>query len=362
MRGIGPIVSIGGHAIILFWGLISFAPEPLESDFVEALPVEFVTIADVTDLTKGVKTAKKVIDSEETVEKPDIVSKAISKAPGPAEKPVETPDPVPVPVPDVAKKPVEARPPEPTPEPAPPEPKPEEAAKPEPPAPKAEPKPVEAAKPEPAKPEPPKPVEVARAPDLLADLIEKTPEKTPEKAPEKPVEPKPVEKKAEAKAEPEPVEQKTEAPPPATPAPRLNPRPKVKTAAVAPELLDKRKPATNTGGQPEKAASLGTSTGSVGAKLTQTELDGLRDAIQRCWSLPPGYSAGRDFQAKVRTRLSKDGRVEGRIDVVSVTGFDGGPPILIRNAVKVAIEKCQPYKLPSNKFAEWQNLEVTFYP
>jgi len=145
MRGIGPLVSLGGHAIILFWGLISFAPEPLESDFVEALPVEFVTIAEVTDLTKGVRSAPKVIDSEETVETPEVASKEISKAPGPAEKPIETPKPVTVPVPQVAEKPVEATPPEPAPEPTPqpePEPAPEPVATPRQPEPEPEPEPA----------------------------------------------------------------------------------------------------------------------------------------------------------------------------------------------------------------------------
>lgn len=348
MRGVGPLVSLGGHAIILFWGLISFAPEPLESDFVEALPVEFVTIAEVTDLTKGVRTAPKVIESEEIVETPEAVSEEISETPGPAEKPLETPDPVPVP--KVAEKPVEAAP-EPETEPTPPEPEPVKEPVPLPPAPIPEPeppKPVEEVKPEPTpepesvKPEPPKITELAPPIDPLADIIEDAPE------------PAPVKEVATETAAPTP---------PSAPAPRLNPRPKVRTAAKEPDLLDKKKPATNAGGQPKKQASQGTSTGRTGAKLTQTELDGLRDSIQRCWALPPGYSAGRDFQAKVKVRLSPDGRINGRVNVVSVSGFDGsGGAFLVKNAVKVAIEKCQPYKLPASKYSEWENLEVTFYP
>lgn len=346
MRGVGPVLSVSAHAVVLFWGLLSVAPDPLDSEFVEALPVEFVTIAEVTDLTKGVKTAPEVIDSEETVETPDVASEQVSENPGPAETPAETPEPEPTP--EIAKETVKAPPPEPAPEPVPtpepePEPEPVEVAKPEP-----TPEPPKPPEPAPEPPKPPEPIEEARAPDAsaLEDLIE-------EKL-EEPETPEP--------ATPEPVQEAAPTPP-AAPAPRLNPRPKVKTAAAKPqELLDKKQPTTNAGGKPKQTASLGTSTGNKGAKLTQTELDGLRDAIQRCWSLPPGYSAGKDFRAKVRTRLSQDGRVDGRVTVVSVTGFDGGPPILVRNAVKVAIEKCQPYKLPSAKFAEWKNLEVTFYP
>jgi len=360
MRGVGPLVSLGGHAIILFWGLISFAPEPLESDFVEALPVEFVTIAEVTDLTKGVRSAPKVIQSEETVETPDVASKEISKTPGPAEKPIETPKPVTVPVPEVAEKPVEATPPEPAPEPTPqpePEPEPEPVATPPQPEPEPAPAPVPAPPQETAKAEPSPPEQAVASVDPLANIIDEAPKPEPQKT-------EPV-KQPEPAKQPEPIKEVTaitEAAKPA-PAPRLNPRPKVRTAAKEPDLLNKKKPASNTGGKPLQTASLGTSTGQTGAKLTQTELDGLRDAIQRCWVLPQGYSAGRDFRAKVKAQLSEDGRIKGRVDVVSVTGFDGsGGAFLVRNAVKVAIEKCQPYKLPASKYSQWQNLEVTFYP
>lgn len=344
MRGIGPLLSFGGHVAILFWGLVSFAPDPFESEVVEALPIEFVTISELTDLTKGVRRAPEVIDSEETVETPEAVSETVSEDPGPADTPTEVAQPTPTP--EVAEKTVEATPPEPTPEPIStppdPEPEPEETAQPEP-----EPDPVKVAEPEPTppEPEPEKPVEVARAPDASAldDLIEETLEN------------------------PEPVKNVNEVPaaavPPSAPAPRLNPRPKVRTASTKPQdLINKKKPTTSAGGKPKKQASLGTKTGRQNARLTQTELDGLRDAIQRCWSLPPGYSAGREFQAKVKTRLTRSGEVEGRVNVVSVTGFSGGSSFLVKNAVKVAIQDCAPYKLPANKYAEWQDLEVTFYP
>lgn len=345
MRGFSSTLSFVGHAALLTWGLYSVAPEPFEDQLVEALPVEFITISEVTDLTKGVKTAKKVIDSEEITETPQTVSEIISENPGPAEAPAEKPEPEPVK--QVAKETVKASPPEPKSEPEPtpiplPEPEPVEVAQPKP-VPLPEPDPVKIAKPEPEPtPEPEKPVEVASLEDAsaLEELIKKELEKQ------------------------DPVTATPPAPAPAVPAPRLNPRPKKQRLAAADptKLLNKKEPRTNSGGKPKKKASLGTKTGTRGAKLTQTELDGLRDAIQRCWNLPPGYSAGRNFHAKVRTTLSKDGRVTGRVKVVSVTGYDGGPPLLIKKAVSDAIQGCAPYKLPSAKYAEWKDLEVTFYP
>lgn len=349
MRGAGTTISFVGHAALLTWGLVSFAPDPFDEPLVETIPIEFVTISEVTDVTKGVKTAKAVIDSEETTETPEVETPKAAEDPGPAEKPAE--EPKPEPVKEAAKKPVEATPPEPKAEPVPEPPKPE-PPKPEPvptpPPPKPEPV-VEPPKPEPVKevkpePEPPKPIEVAKAPDpsAIEELIAE--EKTPD--------PSEIDKLI------------AEAPKaPSAPAPRLNPRPKVQTASAKPtELLDKKEPKSSASGKPKKKASVGTKTGRKGAPLTQSELDGLSDSIKRCWNLPQGYTAGNDFQAKVQAKLAKDGSVIGKVKVLSVTGFSGGNSFLIKNAVNVAIKKCAPYKLPAAKYDEWKDLVVNFHP
>ena len=318
MRGAGTTVSFVGHAALLTWGLVSFAPEPFDEPFVETIPIEFVTISDVTDVTKGVKTAKEVIDSEETVEPTEV------------ETPVEEVEPDPIK--EVAEKPVVEPPkPEPVAQPAPPEPKP----------PEPEPEPVKVEEP---KPEPPKPIEVAKAPDPAA-IEELIPE---EKAPD----PSEIDKLI------------ADAPKvPSAPAPRLNPRPRVQTASAKPnELLDKKEPKSAAKPKQTKKASVGTKQGRKGAPLTQSELDGLSDSIKRCWNLPQGYTAGNDFQAKVQAKLAKDGSVVGKVKVLSVTGFSGGNSFLIKNAVNVAIQKCAPYKLPAAKYDEWKDLVVNFHP
>ena len=346
MRGAGTTVSFVGHAALLTWGLVSFAPDPFDEPFVETIPIEFVTISEVTDVTKGVKTAKEVIDSEDTTETPEVETPEVAEDPGPAEQPAE--EPKPEPVKEAAKKPVEATPPEPKAEPVPEPPKPEPPTPepiPTPPPPKPEPpkpEPVKEVEPEP---EPPKPIEVAKAPDAsaLEDLISEE-----LKEPEKVEEAKPVAEAPKA---------------PSAPAPRLNPRPKVQTASAKPtELLDKKEPKSSAAGKPKKKASVGTKTGRKGAPLTQSELDGLSDSIKRCWNLPQGYTAGKDFQAKVQAKLAKDGSVVGKVKVLSVTGFSGGNSFLIKNAVNVAIQKCAPYKLPAAKYDEWKDLVVNFHP
>ena len=100
---VGLTTSIVGHAIILGMGLIALSTSPLESEKIEALPVDLVSTDEVTDLLKGEKSSKKL--PEETPQpKPEV--KAETPAPQPAEKPAE--------------KVVEATPPPPPPPPPPP--------------------------------------------------------------------------------------------------------------------------------------------------------------------------------------------------------------------------------------------------
>src|SRR5262245_19799965 len=121
----GLTVSIIGHAVILGLGFFAFSSSrPIEAAKIDALPVELVPIADVTDLLQGNKNAEELPKDEPAQPKPTVQAEA--PAPKPAEKP--------------APEPVEATPPPtpspPPPEPAPePEPEPEEAAAPPEPAP-----------------------------------------------------------------------------------------------------------------------------------------------------------------------------------------------------------------------------------
>src|SRR4051812_18841217 len=156
----GLAVSILAHAAILGFGFLAF-PEghSFEAANIEALPVDLVTSADVTDLLKGDKSSR-ILPEENPQPTPTVQADTPAKpAEEPAPKPVEaTPPPKVEPPPEPEPKPEPVAEPQPPPE---PQPKPEDvAALPEPaaevlpPAPKI---PVEAPKPKP-RPEPPKPV------------------------------------------------------------------------------------------------------------------------------------------------------------------------------------------------------------
>ena len=158
----GLAVSSIGHAIVLGWGLIAFAPAMFDTPPTEAMPVDLVPISEITQLQKGNRNAPKQDQAKQAAEK---VAEA-KQAPEAEKKPKE---------PEV--KTAAAPPP-----PPPPEPKPQPEAKKE--EPKPEPKPAEAAAPLPPKKVPPKPKtpDVAKAqnqkqrdfnPDQIAALLDR---------------------------------------------------------------------------------------------------------------------------------------------------------------------------------------------
>ena len=53
------IISSIAHAIVLGWGLVAFAARPNDAPPAEALPVEFISATELSQLTNGVKNAPK---------------------------------------------------------------------------------------------------------------------------------------------------------------------------------------------------------------------------------------------------------------------------------------------------------------
>lgn len=160
MRNVGFITSSVGHVVLLGWGLISLpAPETHDVTQLEILPVELVTIADVTDVKKGEATAK-----------PEGAPKqATRKAPEPEKE-------KPKPEPKVKPEPEKAPPPKPKAEPAP----------------KVEPEPVPKVEPD------PKPV-VEKKAEVPKDPVPKAITALPKIKPPPPKRKKPVKKPSKPK-------------------------------------------------------------------------------------------------------------------------------------------------------------------
>lgn len=113
----GLAISATGHAVLLAWGLISFAARPLEAKHTDALPVDIISDTQFSQLTKGSKNAPKEAPPKPLVEKvaeqkpvEDTTAK-VSEKPEIKTASAEPPPPAPAEQPPEAKP--EAKPPPP---------------------------------------------------------------------------------------------------------------------------------------------------------------------------------------------------------------------------------------------------------
>jgi hypothetical protein len=304
----GVVASVGVHLVVIGWGLFSFSASPLDASHIETLPVEFIEIAEVTDLELGKKSA-------EVAETPSPNDQTEKVAETPPENQLAGED-------------------KPKPPPPPPPPPPPEAA---PPAPEPEAQPAEA-------PAPP----ADAAPEAI-------PEQAAEEPPPQEAAPPPQQAAA---APPAPRVRPDRPAPPTPPAPEVPTTRDTFTEDIA-ALIDRS--ATGTAQMPSQApASLGVATGTQGARMTQSEIDALRSQITRCWVIPTGWTNPREVTVSVRFQLNLDGTVAGMPEVVEFPASQYGP-VAGDNAIR-AVMQCGPYALPSEKYEQWKDVQLRFSP
>lgn len=327
------------------------APKSFEVDDIESLPVELVSLAEITQVQQGAEDAKKdgpasPLPTEAPPQRPEaenIGDQERDQATPETEeqKAVEVDQ-------TVLPKPSEA----PIPEPA-PRPEPAEEA-----TPAEEPEPVPATEMA-ALPEPQQDV----APDPVEEAIAAT-------APEPPAEPE-----EELKVEELPLPAQRPERPPAQTAKtddRRKPEPKQQAAATpkAPEsesledevaaLLNQEQASGGGAQRSQQQASLGGERTTGGSELTQSEMDALRGQIQQCWN-PPAALGAADLKVSVRFQLDQNGMIEGRPSVTGSSGNRAADDSAVR-----AILRCeqlnQGYKLPVEKYDAWRDVVVNFDP
>lgn len=330
------------HAVVLGVALSSFtAPNTLEVENIESLPVSIVPIEELTQIQQGARDAPlaetaapipttrpdPVADAQNTGDNSVDLKPAEAAAPSPREvvseappKPAEKPAPTPEPVPEPVTEAAEAEP-----------------------APIPEPTPAES---EPA------PTEVAALP------AETTPD--------------PV---AEAIAEAAPAEPQFAALPNAGPVPQTRPTPPrpqapAQTASTMESdfnadevaaLLNKQDAAGGGARRSTETAALGGARTTRGNTLSQSEMDALRGQIQRFWNIIPGMADGGDVRVIVRMRLDVSGNIVGQPDV-SATGGSAGTRGTLASSAKRAVLRAQPYQLPAEKYDSWSEVVVNFDP
>jgi outer membrane biosynthesis protein TonB len=192
-------------------------------------------------------------------------------------------------------------------------------------------------------------------------------EKTAETAPEKT--PIPTEKpKAQPKPQAKPEHDKLATQVKATP-PVPKPKPAVPVSKIQSEtdriaaLLNKLPNEVEEPKPQETAEETKPVRGQTdGTQMTMSvnEIDALRARIAQCWNPPPGGLGAEEIMVRIRLKLNEDGTLVG---YPSVTNHGGSPffQAAADSAVRAVIQ-CQPYALPSEKYALWRDMILNFDP
>ena len=345
---LGVTLSGIAHVGIITWGLWSLSgPKPFVVAEVEALAIDIVPIEELTKAVQGKKKADLGDAPAPTpTKKPELKTPAVNVGDTKI---------------DIASQ--EAK---------------EKAA------------PVEATK-APAAPESPEqPPEPKISPDPIQELVEKeAPVPTTELAalnePKVPL----LENPADSTAETSETAEQFAKLPDNVPTPTVRPKPpKAKTAetkdrkkaetkpakkpAAAAEakkestedqiasLLNKQEPSAGGAKRSTKRAALGTKKGNA-EKLSTSEMDALRSAIESCWSVPIGLSDAADMRVTITMHLAPDGTLEGK-PTVQATGGESGARRAFSGSARRAVMKCAPYSLPADKYETWAEVVVNFDP
>jgi hypothetical protein len=101
----------------------------------------------------------------------------------------------------------------------------------------------------------------------------------------------------------------------------------------------------------------------LGAQLTASEMDLLREQLYHCWNVPSGVRDAKDLIIEVRVTVGPDGIA--RQAMIVDQGRLGDP--IFRAAAESARRtffnpECTPLRVPAGKYELWKDLVVDFSP
>jgi colicin import membrane protein len=152
---------------------------------------------------------------------------------------------------------------------------------------------------------------------------------------------------------------KNEPLPPKKPPLPPKPEPKFDANKIA-ALLDKRDPQSKaaTGAQLNSAPTMGTASGEA-ARLSQSELDALRQRLMALWNPPVGMADASQTQVTIRIRFKRDGTLAAGPQVM--TSGSGAQFEAMRDSAVRAVFVGQPYTmLRPDHYDVWKEIDFTF--
>jgi hypothetical protein len=101
----------------------------------------------------------------------------------------------------------------------------------------------------------------------------------------------------------------------------------------------------------------------LGAQLSVSEIDLVREQIEKCWNVPAGARNAQNLTPEFRVTMNPDGTVQNAVqlnpernnDPFFLAAADSARRALLNPA-------CQPLKLPPEKYNQWQTFTITFDP
>lgn len=141
-------------------------------------------------------------------------------------------------------------------------------------------------------------------------------------------------------------------------APREEPKPQPQQSEDALDSLDEFL-AEDQQDLPRRAVGLGTG-------LTVSEIDALRQEMQKCWRPPTGAANPEELIVELRIFLNEDGSLvrAPRVERSGTSTFGKNSfTMAAEEAARRAVVMCAPYDfLPADKYDRWREVTITFDP
>ncbi|MDR0695479.1 MAG: hypothetical protein LBF56_01745 [Holosporales bacterium] len=102
----------------------------------------------------------------------------------------------------------------------------------------------------------------------------------------------------------------------------------------------------------------------VGATMTTTQMDLVRQKIRECWHFPAGLKNAEDLVVDIKMELDQSGNVKNA-KIVDSARVENDPAFRVaaENAYRAVLDpNCNPLPLPPEKYEEWKELELSFNP
>jgi outer membrane biosynthesis protein TonB len=114
----------------------------------------------------------------------------------------------------------------------------------------------------------------------------------------------------------------------------------------------------------ENNANSGVKAEEVGATLTASQVDLIRQTIRKCWHFPAGLKNAEDLVVDIQMELDQAGNVKSA-KIIDSARVENDPDFRIaaENAYRAVLDpNCNPLPLPPEKYEEWKELELSFNP